>query len=119
MENIKVLICEDQRYLQNMIRMFLVEMGLHEVVGQAHSVDEARELIGQLEVGDFQVALVDGNYSPDRIDSAEGTEIIRMLRAKFGKEVKIVGISSATPMEDADENISKNGMEIVETIKKL
>ena len=123
MENARVAIFEDDPQIQRLLAMFVVEQGLHRIVALARSIEEAVTAIDALEPDGLDVALVDGNLSPGREDSAEGAQIAAMLRAKFGDMVTIIGISGSNPIGAADINITKGespvGMEVVQAIREI
>lgn len=67
---------------------------------------QVREVINTLEGGDADVALVDGNLS-NRVTGEDGVEITRLLRAKFGESVVVIGVSGDHEIDGADHNVSK------------
>lgn len=123
MENARVGIIEDNELVRGMLSRFVVEMGLHEIVFTAQTMNEALAAIESLQPGDVDVALVDGNLSPNRDDSSEGAQISELLRAKLGETVTIIGISGSGPVEGADINIPKTGtsvgMDVVQAISRI
>lgn len=102
----KVFIVEDSGLWAEDYRMILPEGG-HSVIGIAGNMNEATSALDQMQKGDFDVAIVDGNLAPGKHDGEEGNLLIKKIKTKF-PEVKIFGISGLP--EDfvgADATMSK------------
>ncbi len=114
MENAKVAIFEDREELRRLLSNQLVTTG-HQVVAEADSLRAAGQVINHLAPGDIDIALLDGNFTPGRLDSGEGRTIARLLRARLGETVRIINISySEAPIEGADIQIPKDDLRAIE-----
>lgn len=105
MENARIGIFDDTDFVRGLFREYL-ELDGHTIVLEADSVESSKASIETMEPDAMDVAIVDGNFSGTRLDSAEGAEIARMLRNRL-PGVFIIGVSSAAPVEGADINYSK------------
>lgn len=105
MKQARVAVFEDSPDWQRLYETFLADDG-HQVVASATSMPEARETIDALEPGDIDVALVDGNISPNARGAFEGDELANLLRIKLGN-VTIIGVSNERDIVGADTNIIK------------
>ena len=72
----RILIADDQADIRNALQLLLGEEGYE--VGAAAS---PRELLEQLERRDFDVALIDLNYTRDTTSGQEGFELLERMRA--------------------------------------
>ena len=73
---VRVLIADDQPDVLDALRLLLLDEGF-EVI-QARSPSEA---VGQIEAADFDVALVDLNYTRDTTSGQEGLDLMERIRA--------------------------------------
>lgn len=106
MEHAKIGIFDDTEFIRSVFREFL-ELDGHIVVTEAGSVETSMDAIDRMEPDSIDVAIVDGNFSGTRLDSAEGAEIAGAIRRRL-PDVVIIGLSSAAPIEGADINYSKD-----------
>lgn len=106
MEHAKIGVFDDTDFIRGIFRE-LLELDGHSVVVEADSVESSQVAIETTEQDAMDVAIVDGNFSGTRLDSAEGAEIARTIRSRL-PDVIIIGISSAAPIEGADINYSKD-----------
>lgn len=67
------------------------------IIEAVSTIDSARKLIEDLEEGEVDFAIVDGNLSPGSTDSQEGAEIVRLLHENF-TDIVTIGFS-ASPRE--------------------
>lgn len=91
-ENARVFLVEDDKIGVMRTRWFLTENGGHTIVAEASSLEEALNLIPHLEEKGVNVAVVDGNLSPDDSSGRDGTTVAEEIR-KEAPNVKIVAYS--------------------------
>ncbi|HSW91807.1 MAG TPA: hypothetical protein VLG09_04130 [Candidatus Saccharimonadales bacterium] len=108
MENAKVGIFEDTADWQDILKG-IVEMNGHQVTLSITSMDAARITIPALPEDVLNVALVDGNLNTKTASGADGAEISRLLKEKFGEAITVIGCSGSHVVEGADFNASKLG----------
>lgn len=96
-------VAEDNLAFRQTYFRFLRSFGYGVVV--AGTLQEAREKIPQLGQ-DVQIAIVDGNLSPNAYDGSDGEKIVAMIR-EHAPWVKIIGITGGQPIEGTDANIKK------------
>jgi hypothetical protein len=107
MENAKVVYFEDSESLQELASVYL-QMALNHIVRSALTMDQARELINQLEPGTVNVAIVDGNLTSTVHTGNDGREIVELLRAK-DENIIIIGSTGDDIVEGADYQVPKVG----------
>lgn len=106
MKPARVLIFDDHEKVLDSLTMFMTAFE-HDVVGTAATVDEAKSLIESMEPDTADVALVDGSFNDGRTGNESGAIITDTLRAAFGDQVKIIGISASGDVVGVDVNIPK------------
>ncbi len=115
MENAKIAIFDDHEDSRTFLKIILNKE--HEVVVEAGSVEEAALKIEELQPGELDVALVDGNFTPGKNDCSEGSQIASMLNAKLGETISIVGISNipaeVVAVKGAEKNIHKERIDLI------
>jgi len=116
-EKAKVFIAEDHNfYLERAIEN--LKAGGHEVIVTAKTYAEAKEMAPRLENLGIDVAILDGNFSPDESEGWEGQAILRIIREKC-PNVKIIGFSGV-PMKGVDFDLKKGGLRnIAQTVSEL
>lgn len=97
-EKAKVAIFEDNTDWQEKFKSQLTQYG-HAVVLTAATYAEALEAITTFDELGVQIAIVDGNLSPNTDSGSEGQNLVRVIKQQT-PHVKIVGMS-------ADNNIFK------------
>jgi CheY-like chemotaxis protein len=108
MEAARVGIFEDNTEMHELLTAFL-ELDGHSVAAAAKSMEEAHATIDGLEPDSLDVAIVDGNLSPNTYSGADGEEITRRLREKLGGAVVVIGFSASNQVPGADYNVGKAG----------
>jgi len=116
-EKAKVFIAEDDDGFREMV-IERLEEGEHKVVAFAKTFKEAKELAPRLEELGVQVAILDGNLSPNETEGREGQTILRIIKEKSPR-VKTVGISAGY-IQGVDIDLGKKRIEkLVEIVDKI
>lgn len=103
-EYAKVFIAEDdERYLKWYEK--ILQDGGHTIVSKSTTIQEAMSAVEELEEGDIDVALVDGNLNERDYSGRDGAKITKAIREK-DENVTVIGVSgSSTPW--ADKSVKK------------
>jgi CheY-like chemotaxis protein len=107
LQNAQVALFEDDPDYASTVGDFL-DIGGHVLAFHATNIDEALCAIPKLGQMGITIALVDGNLGRWSRGGADGRQIIEEIRKKYGKKIKIIGLSS-DPLPDADVDWTKNG----------
>lgn len=103
-EHAKVFIAEDDENYMEFYEEILQEGG-HTVVRKTTTISEALSAVEELEEGDINVALVDGNLNEWDASGQDGAEITKAIKEK-DKTVTVIGVSGlSTPW--ADKSVKK------------
>lgn len=119
----RVFIAEDSLVYQSKYTAILASAG-HEVVLVASTMEEVDQAIPKLGELEVQVALVDGNLTPEASDGSEGCRIARQIKQVY-PDIGIVGVSlSSYGVDGADINVNKltlhvNPFRLSEVVTKL
>ncbi len=108
MENARIIIVEDNSMLRTQCRANL-EAAKHQVIGEAVSVVGAVRLVDDLAEKEEKVdiAVVDGNLSPDSESGADGERVANYIHEKLGS-VTVIGWSLDGKVAGADMNVQKH-----------
>lgn len=87
----KVFLVEDQERYRDLAHSYLEEAG-HKVVAETKTLKEALELIPSLKEKGVNVAVVDGNLSPNDVSGKDGLVIARQI-IEEAPEIKIIAYS--------------------------
>ena len=119
MENATVAIFDDDAEIIKHLEVLLEAYG-HSVSRVTRSMDEVPEAVDVLAAHPVDVAIVDGNLHFSRLNSEDGKEVIRKLRAAEAARL-IIGFSGTHDVEGADHNIPKGArvLEILDLIRAL
>ncbi len=110
MNNARVGLFEDEPAIRRLLTVRLERSG-HSIIAAAGEPTEAQAIIDNLETMD--VAVVDGNLTPESRNGADGAFLTGMLRYKFGESVKIVGFSARDEVAGADTQIVKPELDLL------
>lgn len=91
-EYAKIFLAEDDKIEVVNTRWFLKEKGGHEVVLEAKSLEEALDMVPKLLEKGVNIAVVDGNLSPEKHDGEDGAKVAEAIR-KQAPGVKIIAYS--------------------------
>lgn len=106
-ENARVFLIEDSDRIRETIKLRLGLEG-HHVVLEAGSVEQAKDEISKAKEIGVQVAVVDGNLSPNDISGKDGTLVAKTIRTEL-PGVKIVSLSGL-PQTYGDVHLHKDDM---------
>ena len=105
----KVFIAEDNLVWRSFFADALSDGG-HQVVATASSMDEVNKIIPQLGELGVQVALVDGNLTPEAFNGSEGRKIVSTLRQIY-PDISVVGVSmNPNGVDGANLNLTKRSI---------
>ena len=103
-EHAKVFIAEDDEDYTEMYEEVLQEGG-HVVVRKAATLKEAMSTIEELEKGDINVALVDGNLNEFDSSGKDGARVTKAIKEKDAN-VTVIGVSGLSAPW-ADKSVRK------------
>lgn len=105
-ERIKVFVAEDDSDWNKLYIQALKSAG-HKIVANARTLEKALAAIETL--GALDVAVVDGNLSPEYTQGKDGTKIAEALKKKF-PNIKVFGVSRSG-FSGADVNLGKDNVD--------
>lgn len=105
MEQARVVIIEDSDVMRFAYNASLSVAG-HQVVAEATSMTQVHEVLGNLEPGQVDIAIVDGNLTPGARGCDEGARVVELIREML-PEVRAIGASNEQPIRGADINVDK------------
>lgn len=117
MENARIAVFEDSHHIRGFLKL-AAEMSSHSIVAEAAELQTAVEVIDQNE---FDVAIVDGNLNPDKIDCTDGKTIITALKSKR-PEAAIIWFSSIPAQAvnaECDADVGKDVFHALEAVDRL
>jgi len=88
----KVAIIEDSA-LQRLIETSIMKKHNHDVIVEASTFNEARDLIPELAEKGVEVVLLDGNLSENKHDGLDGRILAEEIRGMH-PEIKIIGVTA-------------------------
>ncbi len=87
----RVFLVEDNQLQLSSFR-FLIERGEHQIVAEAHSLQEALDLVPRLRDLKVDVAVLDGNLSKGKSDGKDGQQVAEEIR-QVAPELRIICFS--------------------------
>lgn len=103
-EKARVFFAEDDGYFRDVIKRRLEEAG-HEVVLEAHTLNEAIQSIPQFKDSGIQVAVLDGNLDEDDISGYDGRLMAQKIKEQV-PHVTTIGLSQS-PIDGVDIDLGK------------
>ncbi len=98
-----ILLEEDVRLSDALTNMF--EAFGDEVVGAAHTFEDAQRLIEDVDPDGFDVAVIDKPHSRSAADSENGNKLVKQLRIKECGAL-LVGIAGANELDGVDVSVN-------------
>lgn len=94
MEHARIALFEDQENIRQLIAAAL-DQSTHEIVAEASTVDEALQVVDQVERGDLNVdvILLDGNLDSGQMDCSDARRIAAEIKDR-GIPAVIIGFSA-------------------------
>lgn len=117
MEKARLAVFEDSYNIREMLRI-ASEMAGHVVVAEAVTVDEALHIVS---TNDFEIAIIDGNLNPGKIDCSDGKTILAEIRQRRPQATVVwfSNVPSETVSVDCDIDIGKDVFGVMEAIEAL
>lgn len=103
-ERARVFVAEDDETILPLINRLLSRHG-HTVVLQAQTLAEALRCIEQFEALDVQVAVIDGNLSPNDTSGADGYQLVTRIK-ELTPNVITIGMSNS-PVDGVHVDLGK------------